>query len=299
MCLCRRIRTLSRFTSRRVLVLRRRFDVVYVRSRLSDAERQRGLHDLQVGELIVSRGALELKEDLLAAAGRRCALAPLARPHKRLAACRWRGSEWLIGTGGPMIGSLIRWSVSNPLIVVLLTMALAVAGAYAFSQVNVEAYPDPAPAIVEVIAQYPGRSAEEMERQVTIPLEVSALGHAGPEVHPQQVAVRLSYVNTQFEYGFNYLAARQEVINRMQMADLPHERHAADLAPLADRRDPAIRRHQSQGRARQQHLFAQRSASAGDLDAGTRVSPHSRASPTWSASAARSSATRFSPTPTA
>jgi membrane fusion protein, heavy metal efflux system len=54
----------TRFTSRRVLVLRRHFDVVYVRSRLSEAERQRGLHDLHVGELIVSRGALELKEDL-------------------------------------------------------------------------------------------------------------------------------------------------------------------------------------------------------------------------------------------
>ena len=49
-----------------------------------------------------------------------------------------------------------------------------VGGAYAFSTaVNVEAYPDPAPAIVEVIAQYQGRSAEEMERLVTIPLEAA------------------------------------------------------------------------------------------------------------------------------
>ncbi len=56
-----------------------------------------------------------------------------------------------------MVARLIQWSVNNPLIVGLMTIALACAGAYAFSRVNVEAYPDPAPAIVEVIAQYQGR----------------------------------------------------------------------------------------------------------------------------------------------
>ena len=78
-----------------------------------------------------------------------------------------------------MISKLIRWSVNNPLIVVLLAIGLAVAGGYAFMRVNVEAYPDPAPAIVEVIAQYPGHSAEEMERLVTIPLEVALAGMPG------------------------------------------------------------------------------------------------------------------------
>ncbi len=123
--------------------------------------------------------------------------------------------------GDAMIGNLIRWSVNNPLIVVLLTVALAAAGAYAFSQVNVEAYPDPAPAILEVIAQYPGRSAEEIERQVTIPLEVSLSGMPGLKTIRSKSLFGLSYVNTQFEYGVNYLAARQEVINRMQLAELP------------------------------------------------------------------------------
>ena len=69
---------------------------------------------------------------------------------------------------------LISWSVNNPLIVILLALCLAGAGLYAFINVNVEAYPDPAPPIVEVIALYPGASAEEVERQVTIPLEVAA-----------------------------------------------------------------------------------------------------------------------------
>ncbi len=122
-----------------------------------------------------------------------------------------------------MIAKLIHWSVNNPLIVVLLTFALTVAGGYAFSRVNVEAYPDPAPAIVEVIAQYRGRSAEEMERQVTIPLEVALSGMPGLKYIRSKSLFGLSYINTQFEYGFDYKAARQEVINRMQIAELPPE----------------------------------------------------------------------------
>ena len=71
-----------------------------------------------------------------------------------------------------MVRKLVEWAVSSPLIVLLLTLAMAVTGSFAFANINVEAYPDPAPAIIEVIAQWPGASAEEMERQVTVPLEV-------------------------------------------------------------------------------------------------------------------------------
>ena len=120
-----------------------------------------------------------------------------------------------------MIAHLIRWSVNNALIVILLTIALGAAGAYAFSRVNVEAYPDPAPAVVEVVAQYPGRSAEEVERLVTIPLEVGLSGMPGLKYVRSKSLFGLSFISTQFEYGFSYLAARQEVINRIQSTDLP------------------------------------------------------------------------------
>ena len=75
-----------------------------------------------------------------------------------------------------MVRKLIEWAVHNPLIVILLVVALAAVGTYAFKHVNVEAYPDPAPAIIEIVAQFPGASAEEVERQVTIPLEVTLAG---------------------------------------------------------------------------------------------------------------------------
>ena len=74
---------------------------------------------------------------------------------------------------------LIQWALGAPLVVLLLAFALTAVGGYAFVHVNVEAYPDPAPAIVEVIAKYPGASAEEEERQVTIPLEVAKAGMPG------------------------------------------------------------------------------------------------------------------------
>lgn len=54
-----------------------------------------------------------------------------------------------------MFRSLIRWSVENPLAVLLLAASLAGFGTYAFLHINVEAYPDPAPAIVEVVARFP------------------------------------------------------------------------------------------------------------------------------------------------
>jgi heavy metal efflux system protein len=132
-----------------------------------------------------------------------------------------------------MIANLIHWSITNPLIVILLAIALAVAGGYAFTEVNVEAYPDPAPAIVEVIAQYQGRSAEEMERLVTIPLEVALAGIPGLKYTRSKSLFGLSYINNQFEYGVEYLAARQEVINRLSMADLP-----PDVTPVLSPRSP-------------------------------------------------------------
>jgi len=115
-----------------------------------------------------------------------------------------------------MLQRLVSWSLHNPLIVVLLTVALAGFGGYAFVNVNVEAYPDPAPAIIEVIAQYPGASAEECERQVTVPLEVTLAGMPGLKTTRTRSLYGLSHLRCQFEYGIDYAKARQEVINRLQ-----------------------------------------------------------------------------------
>src|SRR5215472_10186352 len=115
-----------------------------------------------------------------------------------------------------MVRKLIAWALDNPLIVILLALALVGYGSYAFLNVNVEAYPDPAPAIIEVIAQFPGASAEEVERQVTIPLEVALAGMPGLKYTRSKSLFGLSHLRNQFDYGIDFYAARQEVINRLQ-----------------------------------------------------------------------------------
>src|SRR5579864_9485798 len=115
-----------------------------------------------------------------------------------------------------MIHALLDWALHNRLVVLLLAAALALIGGYSFKNVNVEAYPDPAPAIVEVIAKFPGASAEEVERQVTIPLEVALAGMPGLQYTRSKSLFGLSHLRNQFEYGVDYYKAKQEVINRLQ-----------------------------------------------------------------------------------
>src|SRR5271157_2416402 len=111
-----------------------------------------------------------------------------------------------------MIRNLIQWSLDNAMVV----LALAVVGVYAFLHINVEAYPDPAPPTVEVVALFPGASAEEVERQVTIPLEVALAGMPGLHAMNTKTVFGLSDVKMLFDYGFEYKDARQETINRLQ-----------------------------------------------------------------------------------
>src|SRR5213595_3362873 len=115
-----------------------------------------------------------------------------------------------------MIFGLVRWAVHNRLVVSLLAIALIGVGGFALWNINIEAYPDPAPAIIEVIAQWPGASAEEMERQVTIPLEITLAGMPGLKTTLSKSLYGLSHLRNVFQYGHDYEKARQEVINRLQ-----------------------------------------------------------------------------------
>jgi cobalt-zinc-cadmium resistance protein CzcA len=116
-----------------------------------------------------------------------------------------------------MVRKVIEWALANPLLIVLLAVALSVVGAYSFLNVNVEAYPDPAPAIIEVFAQFPGASAEEIERQVTVPLEVTFAGMPGLNAIRSKSLYGLSDLKMSWNYGsrYTYEAGRQEVINRL------------------------------------------------------------------------------------
>ncbi len=131
-----------------------------------------------------------------------------------------------------MIHRLMQWAVNNRLVVFILAVALTAVGGYAFVHVNVEAYPDPAPAIVEVITQYPGASAEEVERQVTVPLEVALAGMPGLQYTRSKSLFGLSHLRNQFHYGVDFNKAKLEVLNRLHSLDLP-EGVAPELAPTS------------------------------------------------------------------
>src|ERR1700674_2893369 len=122
-----------------------------------------------------------------------------------------------------MVRKLIAWALDNPLVVILLAIFLALLGIGSFLNVNVEAYPDPAPVIVEVLALFPGASAEEVERQVTVTLEVTCAGMPGLKKINSKSLFGLSDLKMTWHYGseYNYYTARQEVINRIATMSQP------------------------------------------------------------------------------
>src|SRR5438874_1270621 len=121
-----------------------------------------------------------------------------------------------------MVHAIISWSLHNRLIVVLGVFALIGAGVYSTLNLNIEAYPDPTPPLVEVITQNPGASPEEMERLVGIPLETALNGMPGLEDLRSTSIAGLNDIKCQFAYGTDYARARQEVINRIgAVANLP------------------------------------------------------------------------------
>jgi heavy metal efflux system protein len=120
-----------------------------------------------------------------------------------------------------MVHSLISWALSSRIIVLLGTAGVILLGLYSFKHINVEAYPDPAPAIQEIVAQWPGASAEEMERQVTIPLEVTLAGMPGLKSVYTKSLFGLTHLRVIFNYGVPYKDARQEIINRLSSISQP------------------------------------------------------------------------------
>jgi heavy metal efflux system protein len=106
--------------------------------------------------------------------------------------------------------------------VLLGLLAFIGAGAFAFSRLNIEAYPNPAPVILEITAQSPGLSAEEMERYYTIPIEVGLAPTPGVDVIRSTSFYGLSFVRVVFQYGVDYyFALTQTAINLQQNVSLP------------------------------------------------------------------------------
>src|SRR5260221_2909426 len=108
------------------------------------------------------------------------------------------------------------------LIVVLLLMMLT-AGVASFLSLNIEAYPDPVPPLVDIVTQSTGQSAEEIERYITIPLEIQMAGIPNVQAIRTILLFGLSDVKVQFTYVFTYQQAEQWFVNRLsQIGSLPN-----------------------------------------------------------------------------
>jgi Cu/Ag efflux pump CusA len=120
-----------------------------------------------------------------------------------------------------MIESIVRSVLKAPAFAILLACALVAVGIGAYMQLSIEAYPNPVPPLVEVIAQPPGWSAEETELYVSKPIEVGLSGMPGLDHIRSQSLFGLADVKCYFKWGTKYEDARQEVINRLGMLSLP------------------------------------------------------------------------------
>ncbi len=90
-------------------------------------------------------------------------------------------------------------------------------------KLNIEAYPDPVPPLVDIVTQSTGQSAEEIERYITIPIEIQMAGIPNINAVRTISLFGLSDVKVQFTYDFTYQQAEQWVINRLsQLPPLPN-----------------------------------------------------------------------------
>ncbi|UWZ84483.1 efflux RND transporter permease subunit [Occallatibacter riparius] len=116
-----------------------------------------------------------------------------------------------------LIATILRYRV-----IALIAMgAWLAAGTWAVLRLDIEAYPDPSPPLVDVITQNPSWSAEEMEQQVTVPIETVLNGIPHLEYVRSTSLFGLSDVKLYFDFDSDYYADRQEVLNRLQTVTLP------------------------------------------------------------------------------
>ena len=121
-----------------------------------------------------------------------------------------------------MIKSLLTFGLTRRAIVLLGVLVFAVSGYIAFRKLNIEAYPNPAPVILEITAQAPGLSAEEMEKYYTVPMEAGLYPTPGIANIRSTSFYGLSFVRVTFKYGVDYYTAvQQAAINLQQNVNLP------------------------------------------------------------------------------
>ena len=119
--------------------------------------------------------------------------------------------------------AIVGAALQQRVLVLILGAALMIGGFFAYKQLNIEAYPDPVPPLVEIVTQNPGQSSEEIERYITIPIEVQMAGLPNVSSVRSISLVGLSDVKVQFTFDITYREASLLVTNRLsQLPPLPN-----------------------------------------------------------------------------
>src|SRR6201994_3996944 len=132
---------------------------------------------------------------------------------------------------------LVSFAVERRFLMVGLFAAVLIGGLFAFHQLNIQAYPDPTPPMVDIVTQSAGLSAEEIERYVTIPLETQVAGVKNLKVITTISLYGLSDVKLQFSFDYTYDEAQQQVLNRLsQLPPLPNnaQPQISPLSPIGE-----------------------------------------------------------------
>src|SRR6476620_9104584 len=120
-----------------------------------------------------------------------------------------------------MVKRIVAFSLDQPLFIGLLTALFIFAGVAAFRSLPIEAFPDVTDVQVTVITLFPGHAAEEVEKQITIPLEIGLSGLPNAVRMFSHTQFGLSYIILTFNDAANDYFARQQVLERLQGIDLP------------------------------------------------------------------------------
>src|SRR5882724_7261747 len=131
-----------------------------------------------------------------------------------------------------MIATLLRLALRQRFLSIAMGLSLVALGIWAFTQLKIEAYPDISDTQVVIITLFPGHAAEEVEQQVTVPIERALNSTPNVIARRSRTIFGLSVVELTFSYGTNDYFARQVVLEKLRDAVLP-DNVQPSLGPLA------------------------------------------------------------------
>ena len=138
-----------------------------------------------------------------------------------------------------MIHHIVQFALRQRFLMMIITLLIVIAGAESFRRMPVDAYPDLSPPMVELITQWPGHAAEEVERLTTLPLELAMNGTPNLKVMRSISLYGLSDVILTFDDSTEPYFARQVVFQRFADATLPTG-VTPSMAPLSVRAASSI-----------------------------------------------------------